>query len=91
MEAVLDSGDYPTGVAISKERMAGLPLERHATHGTWNYTLRPGRVSSAADAAPVSESHGPAQRRQAMIAKLANPRLTGMTAAQPQQLEACIL
>jgi hypothetical protein len=42
VEAVLDSSDYPTGVAISKKRMAGLPLERHATHGAWNYTLTPG-------------------------------------------------
>ena len=30
VEAALDTGDYPTGVAISKERMAALPLERHA-------------------------------------------------------------
>jgi Rhodopirellula transposase DDE domain len=45
VEATLDSGDYPTGVAISKERIAALPLERHATHGAWNYTLRPQRAS----------------------------------------------
>ena len=42
VEAVLDRGDYPTGIAISKERFAALPLERHAAHGAWNYTLRPG-------------------------------------------------
>src|SRR5207342_454887 len=35
VDAVLDTGDYPIGVAISKERMAALPLERHATCGTW--------------------------------------------------------
>src|SRR5207342_907011 len=39
VDAVLDTGDYPIGVAISKERMAALPLERHATCGTWNYTI----------------------------------------------------
>ena len=39
VEAVLDPGDYPTGVAVSKERFAALPLKRHATHGAWNYTL----------------------------------------------------
>jgi hypothetical protein len=89
VEAVLDSGDYPTGVAISKERMASLPLERHATPGAWNYTLYPRRGPSPADA-PASESGGAAQRRQAMLAKLANPRLTGMTAAQLEQLAAAL-
>ena len=90
VEAALDTGDYPTGVAISKERMAALPLEPHATHGAWNYTLHPRRVSSAADQAPASESGGAAQRRQAMLATLANPRLTGMTAAQLEQLAAAL-
>ena len=37
VEAALDAGDYPTGVVISKERMAALPLERHATRSAWNY------------------------------------------------------
>jgi hypothetical protein len=90
VEAVLDSGDYPTGVAISKERMAGLPLERHATHGAWNYTLLPRRVPGLAGAGPASESGGAAQRRQAMLGKLADPRLTGMTAAQLEQLAAAL-
>jgi hypothetical protein len=90
VEAALDGNDYPTGVAISKERMAGLPLERHATRGSWNYTLHPRRVSSSADQAPASESGGAAQRRQAMLATLADPRLTGMTAAQLEQLAAAL-
>ena len=88
VEAALDTGDYPTGVAISKERMAALPLEPHATHGAWNYTLRPQRASGSAETAPAGESRGPAQRRQAMLGRLADPRLTGMTAAQLQQLTA---
>jgi transposase len=54
VEAVLDPGHYPTGVAISKERFAALPLERHATHGAWNYTLRP-----AAATPKVSEGTRP--------------------------------
>ena len=68
VEAALDGNDYPTGVAISKQRMAGLPLERHATRGAWNYTLHPRPVSSPADAAPASESRGAARRRQAVLA-----------------------
>jgi Rhodopirellula transposase DDE domain len=90
VEAALDSGDYPTGVAISKERMAALPLERHATHGAWNYTLHPGHASGPAQTAPASESRGPAQRRQSVLTKLADPRLTGMSTAQLQQLAAAL-
>ena len=86
VEATLDGGDYPTGVAISKERMAALPLERHGTRGAWNYTLHPQRASGSAETAPAGESRGPAQRRQAMLGRLADPRLTGMSTAQLQQL-----
>jgi hypothetical protein len=58
VEAVLDPGDYPTGVAISKERFAALPLERHAVHGAWNYTLHPAAITpSVSEAPPIS---GPA-------------------------------
>jgi hypothetical protein len=90
VEAALDTGDYPTGVAISKERMAALPLERHATHGAWNYTLHPQRASGSAETAPAGESRGPARRRQATLGRLADPRLTGMTAARLQQLTATL-
>jgi transposase len=78
VEATLDTGDYPIGVSISKERFAALPLERHATHGTWNYTLLP-QPATATETVDAGESSGPAQRRQAMLARLADPRLTGMT------------
>ena len=86
VEAALNTGDYPTGVAISKKRMAALPLERHATHGTWNYTLHPRQASSGE--APAGEAGGPAQRRQAILHRLADPRLTGMSTAHLQQLAA---
>lgn len=77
VEAALDEGDYPTGVAISKQRFAALPLQRHPVHGDWNYTLHP--ESSPTEPAPVAEQAGPAGRRQAMLARLADPRLIGMT------------
>jgi hypothetical protein len=80
VEAVLDPGNYPVGVAISKERFAALPLERHTMHGAWNYTLHPAAATPA-----VSEGTGqlssPARRRQEMLAKLNDERLTGMTSA----------
>ena len=77
VEAALDTGDYPTGVAISKQRFDALPLQRHATHSTWNYTLHPHPVSPSTQPEPVGEQDGPAGRRQAMLGRLADPRLTG--------------
>ena len=39
VHAELDTGLYPTGVPVSGEQMAALPLTRHNWHGDWNYTL----------------------------------------------------
>ena len=79
VEAVLDPGDYPTGVAVSKERFAALPLERHATHGDWNYTLRPAAAAPAVSEGTTGQLSSPAHRRQEMLGKLSDERLTGMT------------
>src|SRR5262245_29398658 len=81
VEAVLDPGDYPTGVAISKERFAALPLQRHATHGAWNYTLHPAAGSPPVSEGTAGQRSSPARRRQQMLAKLNDERLTGMTSA----------
>jgi DDE family transposase len=81
VEAVLDPGDYPVGVAISKERFAALPLERHAMHGAWNYTLRPAAASTAVSEGTTGQLSSPARRRQEMLARLNDERLTGMTGA----------
>ena len=81
VDAVLDRGDYPTGVAISKERFAALPLERHATHGAWNYTLRPAAAAPAVSEGTAGQISSPAHRRREMLAKLNDERLTGMTSA----------
>ncbi|MFI6637551.1 ISAzo13 family transposase [Nonomuraea fuscirosea] len=90
VEATLDTGDYPTGIAISKERFAALPLDRHATHGNWNYTLHPAPTDASSPVPPVGEADGPAQRRHAMLARLADPRLTDMSPAQLEQLAAAL-
>ena len=79
VEAVLDPGDYPTGVAVSKERFTALPLDRHATHGTWNYTLRPAAAAPAISEGSTGQLSSPARRRQEMLAKLNDERLTGTT------------
>src|SRR5690242_15891913 len=90
VEATLDPGDYPTGIAISKERFAALPLERHATHGAWNYTLHPRPASGGTHAAAAGEAGGPARRRQEMLRKLDDERLTGMSTTQLEQLAAAL-
>jgi transposase len=90
VEAALDPGDYPTGVAISKQRFDALPLQRHATHSAWNYTLHPHPAATATQPEPVGEQDGPARRRQAMLGRLADPRLTGITSTDLQQLAAVI-
>jgi hypothetical protein len=90
VEAALDTGDYPTGVAISRERLDALPLERHAVHGTWNYTLHPQLACRSTEAAHVGESGRPAQRRQAVLQQLADLRLTGMTSMELGRLAAAL-
>jgi transposase len=86
VEAALDPGDYPTGVAISKQRLATLPIQRHAVHGTWNYTLHPQPIADTAPATPDSERGGAAQRRERMLDQLADLRLTGMTSTELERL-----
>ena len=81
VEATLDPGDYPTGVAISKERFAALPLERHAVRGAWNYTLRPAAGAPSVSEGTADQRSSPARRRQEMLGKLNDERLTGMTSA----------
>jgi hypothetical protein len=54
VRAELDPGSYDTGVKVSDEQMARLPLDRHDWHGDWNYTLRP------EDPRPVAAAAGPA-------------------------------
>jgi hypothetical protein len=39
VEAELDRGAYPTGVAVSKAHLVALPIQPHAAHGAWNYTI----------------------------------------------------
>ena len=88
--AVLDTGDYPTGVAVSKERFAALPLERHATRGAWNYTLHPAARTPAVGEGTTGQRSSPAHRRQEMLAKLNDERLTGMTRAELARLCAAL-
>jgi hypothetical protein len=44
--AVKDSHTYPTGIKVSDEELASLPIVRDAFHGEWNYTFAPQKTSS---------------------------------------------
>jgi len=74
VEAELDTGSYPTGVAVSKAQLQALPIERHSRHGDWNYTVRPAVADPAGD---TLARIGPSARAEALVL-LADPRLTGM-------------
>jgi hypothetical protein len=73
--AELDPGSYPTGIEISDEQFAAVPLSRHRFHGDWNYTVAPHPALSD----PTSAT-GPGWRAgQAVDPELlAHPDLTGM-------------
>ncbi|MGX1117304.1 hypothetical protein RKD37_002667 [Streptomyces ambofaciens] len=48
VQAELDSGEYPTGIPVSDDEIAALPITRHCVHGDWNYTLHPQRPTDTA-------------------------------------------
>ncbi|MFE2942941.1 ISAzo13 family transposase [Streptomyces sp. NPDC059255] len=78
VHAELDNGQYPTGIQISDEAIAALPISRHRFHGDWNYTF-----------APASHPPHPDRSRQGGTSAggshpltpydLQHPDLTGMT------------
>lgn len=41
VQAALDPADYPTGVKVTDEELAGLALTPADFHGEWNYTIAP--------------------------------------------------
>jgi len=41
VRAQLDHGYYPTGIKVTDQQLAAVPLARHRFHGDWNYTILP--------------------------------------------------
>ncbi|MDQ0605182.1 transposase [Streptomyces canus] len=82
VHAELDTNPYPTGIQVSDDEIAALPITRHRFHGDWNYTLHPRHpldvtaINSASDHAPADRPHGLTRR------SLQDPELTGMTRQQ---------
>jgi hypothetical protein len=74
VEAVLDTGSYPTGIAVSRDQLQALPITAHNQHRAWNYSIAP----EGGTAAPPRADQRAAARTQT-LAMLADPRLTGMS------------
>jgi hypothetical protein len=83
VEAALDARDYPLGVSVSAERMSALPVAPHAERGAWNYTIHPAGQDTP-------DTGGARDRDQARARALADPRLTGMSRAEPGALTAAL-
>jgi hypothetical protein len=41
VQAVRDTGIYPTKIQVSDDQLAAVRLTRHGFHGDWNYTIAP--------------------------------------------------
>jgi hypothetical protein len=44
VEAVLDTGTYPSGLKVTEKQAKAVPLTRQEFHGEWNYTLHSGPI-----------------------------------------------
>ena len=73
VRAQLDTGLYPTGVKVSDQQMAALPITRHHFHHDWNYTLHSHQGQACGPAEPGPQAPSGWDR-----ATLAHPALTGL-------------
>jgi hypothetical protein len=74
VHAELDTSAYDTGIQVSDRQMDALPLDRHAWHGDWNYTLHPQPYDPAAGAPDPFDQPSPD------LAWLRHPAITGLGA-----------
>lgn len=86
VHAELVADQYPTGIRVSDEEIAALPITRHRFHGDWNYTLHP-CPDHGADLSGRSGEEAPPTNPQPLTAwDLGHPELTGMTRRQLSEL-----
>lgn len=86
VHAELDSGECPTGIRVSDDEIAALPITRNRFHGDWNYTLHPRHPMDAATTGSTPDqalAHRPARLTRR---SLQDPELTGMTRRQLSEL-----
>ncbi|XIG79576.1 ISAzo13 family transposase [Streptomyces sp. SGAir0957] len=78
VHAELDRGEYPTGIRISDDEIASLPITRHRFHGDWNYTLHPHRPTDAATTGSTPKNALSDRPTCLSRHELQDPELTGM-------------
>lgn len=83
VQAELDTGSYPLGIAITAQQLRGLSIQAHAQHGEWNYTIAP-----TGEQVPVVGTEERARARAAALNLLADERLTGMSRGELTALAA---
>jgi transposase len=86
VEAALDPGRYPLGVAVPAGELRRLPITAHARHGAWNYTIAP---TGHTEIGPVRAEERTRARARALVV-LADERLTGMTSTELAELAALL-
>ncbi|AZQ75817.1 ISAzo13 family transposase [Streptomyces luteoverticillatus] len=87
VHAELDTGQYPTGIHISDEAIAALPITRHRFHGDWNYTLRPQLPLEATPVSSTAADQASAGTNPGLtLHSLQDPELTGMPRQQLSEL-----
>ncbi|WP_329581902.1 ISAzo13 family transposase [Kitasatospora sp. NBC_01250] len=83
VEAALDHGSYPTGIAVSRDQLLALPITAHADHSRWNYSIAP----AGGTVAPPRADERTATRERT-LQTLADPRLAGMNSRELEVLQA---
>src|SRR3954451_15635197 len=71
VQAELDPGDYPLGLAVTGEQLRRPPVPRHPQHGAWNSTIAP----TGADEVGPLRADERARIRARGLAALADERL----------------
>lgn len=54
VEAVLDTGSYPTGVKVSDAEMNTVPVQCYDFHPEWNYRIYPTRIPESVRDKPIT-------------------------------------
>ncbi|WP_433521380.1 ISAzo13 family transposase [Nocardia pseudovaccinii] len=85
--AELDRNLYPTGITISDEQLAAVPITHHDWHGEWNYTISPEPLTPTPESGTSENATITTTGRQRDdLLWLHAPELTGLPPARFDQL-----
>ncbi|MGF6886007.1 hypothetical protein ABIA39_007480 [Nocardia sp. GAS34] len=84
--AHLDTGTYPTGVTVSDEQLAAVPITGHDWHGEWNYTISPEPLTTTPESSTSEDISTVSGRQREDLLWLHAPELTGLPSGQFDQL-----